>query len=77
MFWGGFCLLPWLWLANFLLFRPYLARRSTPPAVHWYATRSLALFVAGTVLALAWYIAFVVLRGSAPLDWLTLVVPRS
>jgi len=35
LFYGGFFMLPWLWLVNYLLFRKYFKRRSTPPEVKW------------------------------------------
>ena len=78
LFWGGFALLPWLWLANYFLLRPYLTRRTTPPEVRWYATRSLWLSIAAAVLLVAWVVAFLAMRARSPaLDWMTLVVPKS
>jgi presenilin enhancer 2 len=58
MFYGGFFMLPWLWLVNYLLFRKYFQRRSTPPEVKWYARTSLLLFFVAFVVILIWVIIY-------------------
>jgi len=77
LFLGGFAFLPWLWIANYLLFRPYLERRSTPPGVKRYARASLWLGLVGFTLLLFWYIFFLATRRPLGLGWLTFAEPKS
>jgi len=44
MYFGGYFFLPWLWMVNYLLFRPYMKRQDCPEEVKQYAKRSFVLF---------------------------------
>jgi presenilin enhancer 2 len=85
LYYGGFFLLPWLWFANFLLFRGDLHKRRAPEELktcpYLVATdtkRSLILFLGGTILFIIWIIVY-------QLSWknwgtfgeaISLVIPR-
>jgi len=75
MFIGGFFFLPWLWMVNFLLFRPNLSRKSCPEDLKWYANTSFYLFFVGMLAIMVWYIVFVCLR-SPSWDVITILIPR-
>ncbi|RNF05121.1 hypothetical protein TraAM80_04851 [Trypanosoma rangeli] len=51
---AGFIGLPWLWFANWLLFRHHAGANST---IAWYTTASLRLGLAGGLLLVVWYVA--------------------
>jgi len=75
MYFGGYFFLPWLWMVNYLLFRPYMKRQDCPEEVKQYAKRSFVLFFVFTALIVGWYITFFFLR-SPSWDTVTLVVPK-
>mmetsp|Transcript_4739 Transcript_4739/g.5136 ORF Transcript_4739/g.5136 Transcript_4739/m.5136 type:complete len:100 (+) Transcript_4739:14-313(+) len=61
LFYGGFAMLPLMWLANYLLFYPVLHKRTTPPEVKRYARLSLVLFAISLVVLVVWYAMYALL----------------
>mmetsp|Transcript_13759 Transcript_13759/g.35348 ORF Transcript_13759/g.35348 Transcript_13759/m.35348 type:complete len:110 (+) Transcript_13759:403-732(+) len=57
MFYGGFALLPWLWLTNVWLFWPEF-RQGSDPEIQKYTRRSAAGFSVMTVALLAWMLTY-------------------
>eukprot|EP01128_Nolandella_sp_AFSM9_P011781 TRINITY_DN8701_c0_g1_i1.p1 TRINITY_DN8701_c0_g1~~TRINITY_DN8701_c0_g1_i1.p1 ORF type:complete len:100 (+),score=12.55 TRINITY_DN8701_c0_g1_i1:81-380(+) len=76
MFWGGFLGLPWLWIANYLLFRPYVARSNAPDDLRWYSLYSRVFAAIVFLAAIAWYVTYLAIRSTA-LDAIALVIPRT
>jgi presenilin enhancer 2 len=78
MFIGGFFLLPWLWLVNYIYLRKYIARPSCPPQARFYVRASLAGFVIVTLCVLTWTIIYLSLRNNMGVwgDRLAVVVPK-
>lgn len=54
MFLGGFALLPWLWLVNYIHYRGDLGNPSAPPAFKKHVKGSLYGFIAFMVLWAGW-----------------------
>jgi len=57
LFYGGFALLPWLWLTNVWLFWPEF-RQGSDPEIQKYTRRSAAGFSVMTVALLAWMLTY-------------------
>jgi presenilin enhancer 2 len=58
MYYGGFCLLPWLWLVNYLYFRSALNIDEAPAELKSYVRRSLVGFGVMMTLWAAWLTVF-------------------
>ncbi|KAI9008594.1 hypothetical protein DFJ74DRAFT_362887 [Hyaloraphidium curvatum] len=77
-FYGGFALLPWLWLFNFLYVLPIIKRPNLKPAIKHYAFASLSLSLIFFVALTTWFTWFL-LNGSSlgPTgDKLSVVIPK-
>jgi presenilin enhancer 2 len=78
LFIGGFLLLPFLWLMNYLYLRKYIQRASCPPEVKFYVRGSLVGFLVVTSLFAVWTLVFLLFReemGPAG-DSISLLVPK-
>ena len=58
MFYGGCCLLPWLWLVNIIYFRKLYFSNDCPLGVKKYVKKSSIGFVTVTTLWIIWCIIF-------------------
>ncbi|ORX92856.1 hypothetical protein K493DRAFT_316337 [Basidiobolus meristosporus CBS 931.73] len=78
MFYGGFAFLPWLWLVNFIYFRPAINRADMNPVLRKYVYGSLVGASVWLAILVAWLSVFLIHRDS----WnqlgekLTVVIPK-
>eukprot|EP01129_Flabellula_baltica_P017038 TRINITY_DN9318_c0_g1_i1.p1 TRINITY_DN9318_c0_g1~~TRINITY_DN9318_c0_g1_i1.p1 ORF type:complete len:109 (-),score=15.68 TRINITY_DN9318_c0_g1_i1:37-330(-) len=75
MFIMGFFGLPWLWLVNFILFRHFAKKESTPGEVKLYVYASLGLSLLGFVGVVVWYVVFSVGRPMGMWEDLVVTLP--
>ncbi|KAL3701545.1 hypothetical protein R1sor_019567 [Riccia sorocarpa] len=59
-FYGGFCLLPWLWFVNCFYFWPVLRQRESDPLIRPYVLWSGVGCLTMTVALLAWSLTFAI-----------------
>mmetsp|Transcript_348 Transcript_348/g.637 ORF Transcript_348/g.637 Transcript_348/m.637 type:complete len:96 (-) Transcript_348:232-519(-) len=58
MFYGGFAFLPWLWLINFVQYRPYVKEDDTPEDMKYYVRGSMYGFLIFMALWGVWLAIF-------------------
>ncbi|KAI9023504.1 Presenilin enhancer-2 subunit of gamma secretase-domain-containing protein [Phycomyces nitens] len=78
MFYGGFALLPFLWLVNVMYFFTICRKPTSPPALRKYVIMSLTGCLVCFVGLTTWYALFVNKRvqwGQAA-DTITVVIPK-
>jgi len=78
MFLGGFFLLPWLWLVNWIYLRNYIKRAACPSEVRYYVRGSLLGFLISLALVASWAIYYFVQHNQMGVvaDSLAVFIPR-
>ncbi|CAM6103265.1 unnamed protein product [Calypogeia fissa] len=59
-FYGGFCLLPWLWFVNCFYFWPVLRHRQSDPPIRFYVVRSAICCLTVSTILLGWSLTFAI-----------------